>query len=85
MSRARDTELGREVPIKTDPEFVAATPQPLFQPVSDFWAARNSDSPTRDGQYFLVNVDPETEVFPTAVVLNWKALLEGDWGQAAFS
>jgi eukaryotic-like serine/threonine-protein kinase len=62
------------VDIRTTPDFVAGAPQALFQTRSEIWAARNSYSPTRDGQRFLVNVFPEVEVFRTGVVLNWNAL-----------
>ncbi len=59
------------VPVRTKPTFEAGVPEPLFQTNGQVWAARNSYSPTRDGQRFLVNVDPEIEVSTTAVVLNW--------------
>jgi dipeptidyl aminopeptidase/acylaminoacyl peptidase len=63
------------VPIQTRPRFEAGDPEPLFQTHAQVWAARNSYSPTRDGQRFLVNVDPEIAVWKTAVVLNWREAL----------
>jgi len=63
------------VPVTTAPYFVADEPRPLFQTSAQVWAARNSYSPTRDGQRFLVNVDPEILVSRTAIVLNWGETL----------
>jgi len=61
------------VDITTTPRFHAGVPRALFRLAGPTGAVRNSYSPSRDGQRFLVNSYVEDTTSTIAVLLNWTA------------
>ncbi len=57
------------VPIKTEPDFEAGTPVPLFDASLSTWV-----SISRDGQRFLLSVhDKAAQDMPITIINNWTA------------
>jgi hypothetical protein len=61
------------VDITTTPRFHPGVPRPLFRLAGPTGPVRNSYSPSRDGQRFLVNSYVEDTTSAIAVLLNWTA------------
>ena len=60
-----------EVGVQTGPPTRIGIPRILFQ--SQIYGGTRQYAPSRDGQRFLMVVDPEASIPPLTVILNWRA------------